>query len=114
VKQGGNYAAASTVGFNGIETPHVTTYAGGANVTTRIDSLEKSGGNVVLRWDSAEGGNYVVESTADLTNWTTLPQVPVDGTAFQTQATVPAATPQRSFHRIRTNTVDAYDVIDTP
>jgi arylsulfatase A-like enzyme len=114
VKQGGNYAAASTVGFNGIEIPHVTTYAGGANVTTRIDSLEKSGGNVVLRWDSAEGGNYVVESSADLTNWTALPQIPVDGTAFQTQATVPAATPQRSFHRIRTNTVDAYDVIDTP
>lgn len=41
MKQGGNYAAASTVGFNGIETPHVTTYTGGANVTTRIDSLEK-------------------------------------------------------------------------
>ena len=114
VKQGGNYAAASTVGFNGIETPHVTTYAGGANVTTRIDSLEKSGGNVVLRWDSAEGGNYVVESSADLTNWTSIPQVPVDGTAFQTQATVPAAAPQRSFHRIRTDGVDAYDVIDTP
>ncbi len=114
VKQGGNYAAASTVGFNGIETPHVTTYTGGANVTNRIDSLEKSGGNVVLRWDSAEGGNYVVESSADLTTWTALPQVPVDGTAFQTQATVPAATPQRSFHRIRTDGVDAYDVIDTP
>ena len=47
VKQGGNYAAASTVGFNGLETPHVTTYAGGANVTMRIDSLEKSGENVV-------------------------------------------------------------------
>ena len=114
VKQGGNYAAASTVGFNGVDTPHVTTYTGGANAAVRIDSLEKSGGNVVLRWDSAEGGNYVVESSADLTNWTSLPQVPVDGTGFQTQATVPAATPDRSFHRVRFDGVDAYDGIDTP
>lgn len=114
VKQGGNFAAASTVGFNGLETPHVTTYAGGANVTTRIDGLEKSGGNVVLRWDSAEGGNYVVESSADLTDWTTIPQVSAPGAAFQTQATIPAATPERSFHRIRSDGVSTYDVIDTP
>jgi hypothetical protein len=114
VKQGGNYAAASTVGFNGVDTPHVTTYTGGANAAVRIDSLEKSGGSVVLRWDSAEGGNYVVESSADLTTWTALPQVPVDGTGFQTQATVPAATPDRSFHRVRLDGVDAYDGINTP
>lgn len=114
VKQGGNYAAASTVGFNGVDAPHVTTYTGGANSVTRIDSIGKSGGNVVLRWDSAEGGNYLVESSADLTDWTTIPQVPVHGTAFQTESTLPAAGPERSFHRVRFDGVDAYDVIDTP
>lgn len=116
VKQGGNYAAASTVGFNDLETPHVTTYTGGANAVTCIDSFEKSGDNVFLRWDSAEGGNYVAESSTALTSWTALPQVPVDGTSFQTQAAVPAASPERSFHRVRFDGVDpdTYDVIETP
>ena len=114
VKQGGNWAAASTVGFNALESPNVTTYQGGADAETRVDSLEKSGGNVVLRWDSAEGGNYVVETSADLTNWTAIPSVPATGSAFQTQRTVPAASPERSFHRIRSNGVAPYDVIATP
>jgi hypothetical protein len=104
----------STVGFNGVDTPNVITYQGGASAETQIDSLEKSGGNVTLRWDSAEGGNYVVETSADLTDWTTIPQVPATGTAFQTERTVPAATPARSFHRIRSDGVAPYDVIDTP
>jgi arylsulfatase A-like enzyme len=114
VKQGGNWAAASTVGFNGVDSPNVTTYQGGASAETQIDSLEKSGGNVTLRWDSAEGGNYVVETSADLTDWTSIPQVSATGTAFQTQSTVPAATPERSFYRIRSDGVAPYDVIDTP
>ncbi len=114
VKQGGNWAAASTIGFNALEEPHITTYQGGAGAETRIDSLQPSGGNVTLRWDSAEGGNYVVETSADLTNWTTLPTVPATGSAFQTQRTVPASTPERSFHRIRSDGVAPYDVIDTP
>lgn len=114
VKQGGNWAAASTVGFNAIEQPNVTTYQGGANTETRVYSLQKSGGNVTLRWDSAEGGNYVVETSADLTDWITIPTVPATGSAFQTQRTVPAATSDRSFHRIRSNGVAPYDVIDTP
>jgi hypothetical protein len=95
-------------------TTYATTYTGGANAAMRLNTFEKAGENVVLRWDSAEGGNYVIESSADLTNWTAIPQVPADGAAFETQATVPAASPGRSFHRIRSHGVDAYDVIDTP
>lgn len=114
VKQGGNWAAVSTTGFSAVEEPNVTTYQGGANAELRIDSLQNAGGNITLRWDSAEGGNYVVETSAELTDWTTIPPVPSPGAAFQTQRTVPAASPELSFHRVRFDNVDPYDVIDTP
>lgn len=114
VKQGGNWAAASTIGFNALEEPHLTTYTGSAEAALKVDHLAPDGGDVVIVWDSAEGGNYVIESSADLTDWTTIPSVPATGTAFQTEATVPAASPTRSFHRVRSDGVDDFDVIDTP
>jgi arylsulfatase A-like enzyme len=114
VKQGGNWAAASTVGFSSVESPNVTTYAGGPNALPKIDSTTVSGSNVTLTWDSAEGGIYSIESSANLTDWTTVPPVPAAGAAFQTQGTVPAASPTRSFHRVRINGVDPYDEIATP
>jgi arylsulfatase A-like enzyme len=114
VKQGGNYAAASTIGFSGVDSSNVTTYQGGANTELKIDHFEKSGSNVILRWDSAEGGNYTIESSADLTNWSSIPTVPATGSAFETQRNVPSASTDRSFHRVRINGVATYDVIDTP
>ena len=114
VKQGGNWAAASTIGFNAIEEPHITTYTGGAGAALDMDGMAKSGADVVLRWDSAEGGRYIVDSSSDLTDWTTTPPVPVNGAPFQTEVTVPASSPTRSFHKVRLDSIDPYDVIDTP
>lgn len=114
VKQGGNWAAASTVGFNAVESPNITTYTGGANAAVKMNAPISSGGNVTLTWDSAEGGIYVIESSTNLTDWTTIPTVPVTGSAFQTQSTVPAASPERSFHRVRSNGLATYDGINTP
>ncbi|MFM7182147.1 MAG: sulfatase-like hydrolase/transferase [Verrucomicrobiales bacterium] len=111
VKQGGNWAAASTIGFNSIETPHITTYSGGANAELNIRSQTVSGGSVTLTWDSAEGGNYTIQSSANLSDWST---VPATGAAFQTQRTVPAASPSRSFHRVRRDSISTYDVNTTP
>lgn len=76
--------------------------------------MATTGGQVTLQWTSAEGGAYTVETSADLTNWTTVPAVPVTGAAFQTQRSVPAASPARSFHRVRRDGVATYDVIATP
>ena len=114
VKQGGNFAAAGTVGFNGLEEPNITTYQGGADAALQLHAPVVDGGQVTLRWDSAEGGQYTIESSADLTDWTGVPAVAVGGDAFETEATVPSAAPDRSFHRVRRDGVDAYDVIDTP
>ncbi len=114
VKQGGNWAAASTVGFSSIESPNVTTYTGGANAELKMNNTTVSGGNVTLVWDSAEGGSYTIDSSSNLTDWTTIPTVPATGVAFQTQRTVPAASANRSFHRIRRIGTATYDVIATP
>ena len=114
VKQGGNWAAASTVGFNAVEQPNVTTYTGGASAGISMREVTESGGSVTLRWDSAEGGRYVIETSSDLADWTAVPPVPVTGSALQTQRTVPAAGGTRGFHRIRQDGVAAYDEINTP
>ena len=114
VKQGGNFAAASTIGFSKVDEPNVITYQGGADAAVQIDQLSVGGGNVTLVWDSVEGGNYTVESSADLVDWTTQPPVQADGAAFETQATVPAADPAKSFHRVRSDGVNTYDVNPTP
>jgi arylsulfatase A-like enzyme len=114
VKQGGNWAATSTIGFNAVESPHVTTYVGGANAAANITNTAVSGGNVTMVWDSTEGGSYTIESSTNLTDWTTTAPVSATGTAFETQRTVPAASATRSFHRIRSNGVAPYDVIATP
>lgn len=114
VKQGGNWAAASTIGFNAVEEPNITTYTGGPDAALNMNSMTVANGDVVLRWDSAEGGRYIIDSSADLSDWTTTPPVNATGAPFQTQRTVPAASPIRSFHRIRQNGVATYDVINTP
>lgn len=114
VKQGGNYAAASTIGFDGFEEPNIMTYQGGADAESKIKSLRVSGEFVTLTWDSAEGGNYRIESSEDSDEWTVLPSVPVTGTGFGIESTVPAATPEQSFHRIQFESVAPYDEIDTP
>lgn len=117
VKQGGDFAAASTIDFDDLDQPNVTTYQGGAGVVDSalaIKSLSVDGGNVTLLWTSAEGGNYTVETSAELDDWVTIPVVPVTGAAIETEATVPAANSAKSFHRLRSNGVVPYDEIDTP
>ncbi|MFK7910354.1 MAG: sulfatase-like hydrolase/transferase [Akkermansiaceae bacterium] len=114
VKQGGNWAAVSTVGFSAVQEPNVITYQGGANAATNIKSLGISGDQVTLTWSSAEGGQYVIQSSPDLSDWTTQPEVNASGTAFESQASVPSAASGKSFHRVGSNGVDPYDEIDTP
>lgn len=116
VKQGGNYAAASTVGFNELEEPHEITYQGGANATAHINniSVSASGDDVTLTWDGAEGGNYLIESSEDVKDWTTLPTIPARSGGLGTESTVPAASPDRGFYRIQSENVEPYDEIETP
>jgi len=115
VKQGGNFGAASTVEFSAVEEPNVTIYRGGTNAELKLDSpTNVNGDTVTLTWDSVEGGQYIVETSEDLSDWTTLPTVAVDGVSFETERTLPAASISKSFHRVRLDGVDTYDVNETP
>ena len=115
VKQGGNYGAASTVGFSAVESPSVTTYQGGPAAPMSLASQSVAGNQVTLQWSSVEGGRYSIESSSDLTSWTTSQtNVPGAGGTSTTTRTVPAASGPRSFHRVRRDSIDTYDAIATP
>lgn len=115
VKQGGNYGAASTAGFTGIESPAQTLYAGHASAAMNLASPVVSGNQVTLTWESIEGGRYTVESSSNLTNWTTATtNVPGAGGQSTTQRIVAPASATRSFHRVRRDTIDTYDANSLP
>lgn len=115
VKQGGNYGAASTVGFSAVESPSVTTYQGGAAAPMSLAGPSVAGNQVTLQWSSVEGGRYSIESSSDLTSWTTSQtNVPGAGGTSTTTRTVPASSGTRSFHRVRRDSIDTYDAIATP
>lgn len=114
VKQGGNWAARSTIGFNAVEEPNTTTYLGGAHAEAKVEDLSLQGEEVVLVWSGAEGGQYTIESSADLADWTSTPAVEAEGGQFQTMRVVPPASPERSFHRLFLKSVAPHDEIDTP
>lgn len=114
VKQGGNYAAASTVGFDELEEPNVTIYEGGAGAPPKITNINVIDEDVTLTWDSTEGGRYIIESSEDMNDWTTVPAVQTDSDGTETEHTVPAASYEQSFHRVRLDSVAPYDVNTTP
>ncbi len=114
VKQGGNYAAASTVGFDAVEQPHVVTYQGGAGAQLNVSGIRPSGDDVILTWDSVEGGQYKIEKSEDLEDWTTQSPSLVTGQGATTEAAESTVGRDRNFFRVLLESIDTYDVIDTP
>lgn len=113
VKQGGNYGAASTVGFTAVDSPNITTYQGGALAALAVQSLSKNGGQVTLTWSSVEGGRYTIEQTPDLPSGWSNAATNVPGGPFTTPRTISAPGPS-GFYRVRRDSVDVYDTVDTP
>ena len=112
VKQGGNYGATSAVGFAAVDSPNVTTYQGGELAALAIQDVGKSSGQVTLTWSSVEGGRYTVEQTADLGGWSNA-ATNIPGAAFSTPRTI-SAPGAKGFYRVRRDSVDAHDTINTP
>ncbi len=113
VKQGGNYGAASTVGFSALESPNVTTYQGGALAKLAVQELSKNGGLVTLTWASVEGGRYTIEQNPDLTSGWTNAAANISGAAFSTPRTI-SAPGTNGFYRVRRDSVDTHDTVNTP
>ena len=115
VKQGGNYGAAATIGFTAVETPSVTVYEGGGKAApefTNFSQTNASGGQVTLSWSSVEGGRYTVNSSADLTQWSSVPSN-LPGGPYTTTQSLNAPDAKR-FYRVRFDSVDPYDQVTTP
>jgi arylsulfatase A-like enzyme len=116
VKQGGNWAAQSTVGFNAVDTPNETLYQSGANAALAVTSntySSASGGQITLQWSAIEGGSYSVESSTDLSTWTPS-QTGLQGNATGLRQTTTAAPGSRRFFRVKLDSTAAYDVLNTP
>jgi hypothetical protein len=112
VKQGGNYGAAATVGFSGVEAPAATVFQGGASAALAINQPSKSGSQITLQWSSVEGGRYTIESSPNLTSWSDA-DTNIPGAAINTQRTE-SATGASNFYRVRRDSVDTYDAVSTP
>ena len=113
VKQGGNYGATSTIGFSAVDSPNVTTYQGGELAALAMQNLSKNGAQVTLTWSSVEGGRYTVEQNPDLASGWTNAATNIPGAAFATPSTI-SAPGTKGFYRVRRDSVDAHDTIDTP
>lgn len=113
VKQGGNYGATSTVGFSAIESPAQTIYQGGELAPPTAQSPSKTGGSVTLTWSSVEGGRYTVEQSTDLASGWSSAATNLPGSAFSTQTTI-SAPGTKGFYRVRRDSVDAHDTVNTP
>jgi arylsulfatase A-like enzyme len=113
VKQGGNFGAASTVGFSAVESPAQMLYEGGANAALAMREINRNGGTVTLTWSSVEGGRYTVQQTNTLgAGWNDL-LTNVPGAAFTKDQSL-AFPGGSSFYRVRRDSVDAYDTINKP
>jgi len=112
VKQGGNYGAAATVGFSAVDSPNITLYQGGGLAALAVQDITKTGGQVTLTWSSVEGGRYTVEQSPDLGGWSNG-ATNIPGAAFSTERQL-SQLGTKSFYRVRRDSVDASDPINTP
>lgn len=112
VKTGADYGAVASTTFTNVETPNVTVFVSGEDAASVLKSPQPSDSTVTLTWSSAEGGHYRVESSTNLTSWTTnIADVRAAGN--QTQTNTVSTTDQRFFRVARTS-VDNFDTVVTP
>ena len=113
-RNGGDYGNPASVGFTSVETPNVTTYLGGPNAPLSASAPSSAGatpGTVTLTWSSVEGGRYSIETSTNLTNWTTeTTNIRAVGVSTQQPA---GATGTKGFYRVRFDSLDTYDPVTT-
>jgi len=108
VKQGGNYAAASTIGFDALEVPYDILYQGGANAALEISELSLASDEVTLTWESVEGGTYTVEYSDTPSSWEETTSQ--DASGRRTESVIPTGTESSQLYRVRLDSVAPYQV----
>ena len=89
----------------------VTNFIGGPNATPVLASPAAKSGQVTLAWSAAEGGTYMVQSTTNLTSWTTNTTT-VSAVLNSASYTNQAAENAR-FYRVALTGLATYDPVST-
>ncbi|HEY1171115.1 MAG TPA: YHYH protein [Verrucomicrobiae bacterium] len=89
----------------------VTNWAGGASRTLTVYPPEIDAEGVYLVWTAVEGGTYQIESSFNLTNWTTVDETVVEGVSDGPVVWDYATEfgPDNTFFRIKRTDLAAYD-----
>jgi len=103
----------SPTGGNSTIAETVTTYFdGGPNKKEAAEGLEvnPSNGDVTLTWSAVEGGNYHVEASTNLSDWTDLaPAAQPGGDTLYVVETGAQAANAKRFYRISRTSLAAFD-----
>lgn len=84
-----------------------TNFVGGANLREVMNAPTKSGSTVVLTWSAVEGGTYRVESSTNLTTWTT--NATGIAAVLNTGSNTNTSTESVKFFRVNRTAIAAYD-----
>lgn len=84
-----------------------TNFLGGANLREVINTPSRSGNTVVLTWSAVEGGTYRVESTTNLTTWTT--NATGIAAVLNTGSNTNTSTESMKFYRVNRTAIANYD-----
>jgi hypothetical protein len=84
-----------------------TNFIGGPNSVPALNTPVVNGGTVTLTWSATEGGTYLVESTTNLTHWTTNS---TSVSAVLTAASYTNSSPGKyGFYRTELTSLASYD-----
>ncbi len=87
----------------------VTNFVGGPNLRETMNTPAKSGSTVTLTWSAVEGGTYRVESSTNLTTWTT--NATGIAAVLNTGSNSLTSTDTMKFFRVNRTAIAAYDGI---
>ncbi|MDF1860342.1 MAG: sulfatase-like hydrolase/transferase [Verrucomicrobiales bacterium] len=97
---------------NSIPAGATTYFEGGPERSTTVQSVsaDDASGDIVLKWTSAEGGHYKVETSPDANAWTDLPiRVAADGASTTWTDGARANSLEKAHYRPRLDTLAAFD-----
>ena len=86
-----------------------TNFIGGPNLAPALNSPTVNNGNVTLKWSALEGGTYRVESSTNLTSWTT--NATGIAAVLNTGSNTLASADSKKFYRVAMTALATYDPV---
>ncbi len=94
---------------NNIPTEAITVWEGGPEKELSISSIDTNNSDIIIRWNSVEGGSYSISRSEDLSNWSPLAQK--DGTDALTSVTdeTRLSNFEKQFYKVGLNYIPSFD-----